>query len=294
MTTIGLVGAGAMGSALGAGWIAGGAVVVTCAAGRSERTRGLVDAAGIGTVADLDELVAASDMVVSVVPPGAALVAAGDVAAAATRTGARPLVVDLNAVAPTTVQQAQRTLAEAGCTLVDGSISGGPPRADAAPTRVYVSGPDAGDLGAVASPWLDVVRLDGPVGAASALKMCTASMYKGTRALVMQAMLTADAHGVLGEFCADTARAWPDDVPTWHIDIAMSATKAWRFVEEMHQIARTQGDAGLATELFAGVAAAYERAARTPLGHGAPEAVDRDATVDEVLAQLREAAPRRE
>lgn len=43
--------------------------------------------------------------------------------------------------------------------------------------------------------------------------MCTASMYKGTKALIMQAMLTADAHGVREEFLADTAREWPDDVP---------------------------------------------------------------------------------
>ena len=45
-------------------------------------------------------------------------------------------------------------LADAGLELVDGSISGGPPRADYT-TRVYLSGPGAEALAAAAPPWLD-------------------------------------------------------------------------------------------------------------------------------------------
>jgi len=157
---------------------------------------------------------------------------------------------------------------------------------------VYVSGPDVAAFLAAGNPRLDVVRLDGPVGAASALKMCTASMYKGTNALVMQALLTADAHGVREQFLADTAREWPDAVPTWHLDVAVAATKAWHFVDEMHEIARTQQAVGLSPELFEGVAAAYERATRTRLGTGSPEDVDRGAGVEDVLALLRSADPR--
>ena len=136
-----------------------------------------------------------------------------------------------------------------------------------------------------------MVRLDGPIGTASALKMCTASMYKGTKALEMQALLTADAHGVREEFLADTAREWPDAVPRWHLDVAVAATKAWRFVDEMQQIARTQSDVGLPAELFEGVAAAYTRAAETELGQSAPEDVDRASSVEDVMARLRDALP---
>lgn len=289
MTRIGLVGAGSMGSALGAGWAAGGAVVVTCLAGRTDRTRELAVAAGLGDVPSLDEVVAGSDLVVSVVPPAAARPAAEQIAAAAARAGVHPLVVDLNAVAPSTVRRIEELLAGAGCVLLDGSISGPPPRPNAAPVRVYVCGQRAAEFLAIPSPWLDVVALPGAVGAASALKMCTASMYKGTKALVMQALLTAEAHGVREAFLADTAQAWPDDVPGWHTDVAVAASKAWRFVDEMHEIARTQADAGLPAALFEGVAAAYERAARTELGHTDPEDVDRTAPVEAVLAALRDA-----
>ncbi|WP_375481181.1 HAD-IA family hydrolase [uncultured Jatrophihabitans sp.] len=281
MTTIGLVGAGAMGSALGANWIAGGAEVRTCVSGRSTRTRALVAAAGVQAVDTLHEVVTC-DLVVSVVPPGAALAAAGEIADAARAAGATPLVADLNAISPETLHAVAATLADAGLPVVDGSISGGPPTAGDH-TRVYACGARADE---VDGPWLDLVRLPGPIGRASALKMCTASMYKGSTALVLQAMVTARRHGVLAEFLDDTAREWPRDVPGWPHDVAVAATKADRFVAEMHEIAATQREAGLAPQLFDGVAAVYARATRTPLGGTAPEDLDRDATTEQILDKV--------
>jgi 3-hydroxyisobutyrate dehydrogenase-like beta-hydroxyacid dehydrogenase len=285
MVTVGLVGAGAMGSALGAGWV-GGARVVTSTVGRTPRTAALVASAGLTRLETFDDVLAASDLLVSVVPPGAALSAAQGIAEAARRVGARPLVADLNAVSPALVNQIAGVLAAAGLDLVDGAISGPPPAPDSRPVRVYVCGPRAGELAALPSPWLDVVRLSGPLGSASALKMCTASMYKGTKALVMQALMTAESFGVREEFLLDTSQVWPDEVPGWHRDVAVAASKAWRFVDEMHQIAATQRAAGLPAELFEGVAAAYARAATTALGQVAPEDIDPGVSVDEVLAGL--------
>ena len=270
-----------MGSALGANWLAGGAEVRTCVTGRSGRTAALVRAAGLRTVDTLHDVVTC-DLVVSVVPPGQALDAAREIADAARHARAAPLVVDLNAVSPETLHAVAGALADAGLDLVDGSISGGPPTPDR-PVRVYVCGPRADE---VRGPWLDVVRLPGPVGRASALKMCTASMYKGSTALVLQAMQTARRHGVLAEFLADTARAWPADVPGWPQDVALAATKAGRFVDEMHEIARTQAEAGLAPQLFDGVAAAYARVARTPLGARAPEDLPPHASAEQILDDL--------
>lgn len=279
-----MVGSGAMGAALGASWIAGGSRVLTCLAGRSPRSHDLARTAGIEVIAALDDVMG-SDLVVSVVPPGQALAVARDVAAAAGRAGAHPLVADLNAVAPDTVAQIAAVLGAQQLELVDGSISGGPPTAQRHP-RLYLSGPAADQVAAIPSPWVEIVRLDGDVGVASALKMCTASMYKCTTALILQAMLTAQHHGVLQLFLDDTARAWPDRVPHWHRDVALAATKAGRFVEEMRQIAITQVGAGQERQLFSGVAAAYARVSRSPLGRSAPESVDPDVSVDSVLAGL--------
>ena len=62
---------------------------------------------------------------------------------------------DWNAVSPATALELERILAAADLDLVDGSISGGPPRADYT-TRVYVSGAGAEALATGAPPWLDV------------------------------------------------------------------------------------------------------------------------------------------
>ena len=276
-----------MGSGIGSGWVAGGARVLTCVVGRSDRTRRLAEAAGLDLVATLDEVVAASDIVASVVPPASALSCAESIAQAAERRDVHPLVIDLNAISPSTARRIGARLGEVGCDLVDGSVSGAPPCSGSTPTRVYVSGPRAVEFVHLPNPWIDVVHLAGPVGAASALKMCTASMYKGTQALVMHALLTAEANGVREQFLDDTARRWPADVPHWHTDVAVAASKAWRFVDEMKEIARTQADAGLPAGLFEGVAVAYERAARTVLGHTLPEQVDPSATVNAVVSGLR-------
>lgn len=286
MGTVGVVGMGSMGSALAAGWVEGGHRVVVCLAGRSERTRHLAASAGVDVVDTLAEVVADADLVASVVPPGAALSVGQELAGAARASGARPLVADLNAVSPGTVRMVAASLAQSGCEVVDASVSGGPPGAGDT-TRVYLSGAAAADVLAVTNPRIDAVLLGPDVGTASALKMCTASMYKGTKALVMHALVTAEAHGVTDAFLADTARAWPDDVPRWPRDVAVASSKAWRFVDEMHEIAAAQHEVGLPIALFEGVAAAYLQASRSALGQSQPEDLPADVDAAAVVRALR-------
>ena len=127
MTTVGIVGTGAMGSALGARLRDGGCRVVACLAGRSERSRVFAAGAGIEELASLGDVLDAADAVLSVVPPEAALDVAAALATAAPQVGGRPLVADLNAVSPTTARRIGEVLRDAGLELVDGSISGPPP-----------------------------------------------------------------------------------------------------------------------------------------------------------------------
>lgn len=283
---VGLLGTGHMGAALGRALLNGGHDVRCALDGRSDRSRELATAAGLRDVGTLDRLVAAVDVVLSVVPPAQAGKTARDLAAAALRTGSTPLVGDLNAVAPQTVGEVGQLLTAAGCDLVDGSISSGPPTGPSKPARVYLAGPRAPQLAALTAPAVDWRLIDGPLGAASALKMCTASMYKGFTALALQAMVTARAYGVLDPFLADIAREWPEHVSGLHTSAALAATKAERFVGEMREIARAQAGAGLPAELFEGVAVAYDAVARSPLGRQTPEALDRAMPVEEVLAAL--------
>jgi len=114
---------------------------------------------------------------------------------------------------------------------------------------------------------IEPVVLGATVGTASALKMCTASVYKGLNALVTQAMRTAGRHGVLDQVLEDLARNGLGETA----GVARSATKAHRFVDEMLQIAATQADAGLTPALFSAFAEVYADVATTALADGDPE-----------------------
>jgi 3-hydroxyisobutyrate dehydrogenase-like beta-hydroxyacid dehydrogenase len=274
-----------MGSAVGAAYRDAGSRVVATVAGRSPRTAGLAEQAGLELLPDLDAVVGTAELVLSIVPPDRALEAAAAIAAAAGRTGSRPLVSDWNAVSPATVRLLGETLSAAGLELVDGSISGGPPRADYR-TRVYVSGPRAAALAEAAPAWIDARVVGDEVGLASAVKMCTASMYKGSTALLLHALATAQAHGVLPQVLDDLGDAFPRQIEHAGRQIAVSATKAERFVGEMQEIAATQQSAGLTPALFEAIAEIYGRVAATPLAAQAPEAVPASPELADVLEQL--------
>ena len=279
MTTIGIVSPGAMGSALGRAWVAGGARVVATAEGRSERTRSL--AHGIELLPTLAEVATTADVVVSVCPPGAADEVLTAVMGAA--SGARPLLADLNAVSPDTVAGLEQRATAAGFTLVDGSISGGPPQ-PGGDTMVYLSGTEASVLAELPAHGLRTRIVGEGVGTASAVKMCTASVYKGTTAVWLQALQTAHTLGVLEVVLADLAEEYPGAVTGAGRRIAVSTSKSARFVAEMEQIAQTQSSAGASGELFAGMAAVYRRLADTDLAALPPEEA---ATLTELTDVLR-------
>ncbi len=285
MRTIGVVSPGAMGSAVGEAYRATGARVIATASGRSARTVALAGQAGLELVGDLDSVVAAADLVLSIAPPDQALAIAAGLAAAADRTGARPLVSDWNAVSPATAREVERVLDAAGLELVDGSISGGPPRSDYQ-TRVYLSGARAAELAGTGPDRLDL-RVVGPdVGVASAVKMCTASVYKGYTALLAHALVTAHGHGVLSEVLDDLHHSFPRQVDRAARLLAVSTTKAGRYVGEMREIAATQASAGLTPALFDAMADVYARLAETTLAAETPESISEAPQLEAVLERL--------
>ena len=201
-------------------------------------------------------------------PPAAATAVLDDVIAAA--GDARPLLVDLNAVSPDTMTTLDARARGAGFSLVDGSISGSPPR-PGGDTMVYLSGAQADVLASLPADGIRTRVVGAEIGTASAVKMCTASVYKGTTAVWAQALQTAHALGVLDIVLADLAEEHPEQVTTAARRIGVATSKAHRFVGEMEQIAATQSAAGASGELFAAMAAVYRRLAATDLAALPPE-----------------------
>ena len=296
METVAVVSPGAMGSAVADALARGGARVVATLAGRSERTARLAKAAPLELLPDLGAVVQEADIVLSIVPPEAAPAAAAEIhrclralppaeqgePSGSEPQGRLPLFVELNAIAPTTV----REIAATGLELVDGSISGAPPWKPGR-TRVYLSGPRAREIAALPFEGVERIVVGDEVGSASAVKMSTASVYKGTTALLAQALRAAHANGVLELVLADLRSAAPELVANVERRLAFAAAKSGRYVGEMHEIAATQEAADLTPALFEAIAEIYGTIARTPLARANPEDVPSDLSIPVILDELR-------
>ena len=255
--TIGVLHPGEMGSAVGAAAMAGGARVLWASAGRGGATRARAEADGLEDAKTLARLAGESEVIVSVCPPAAALDVAREVAA----LGFRGTYVDANAVAPETTRKVGELVTATGATFVDGGIIGPPPRRPGA-ARLYLSGPGAADVaGMFRNGLLEAIPLDGPIGAASALKMAYAGWNKGSQALLMAVRALAMREGVDEALLGEWARSTPDLLQRSENAVAANSRKAWRFVGEMEEIAATFGAAGLPEGFHHGAAEVYRRLA---------------------------------
>jgi 3-hydroxyisobutyrate dehydrogenase-like beta-hydroxyacid dehydrogenase len=240
-TTIGLLHPGDMGGMVGACARNAGQRVRWASAGRSADTRARAAAAGLEDAGTVAALVAASDVVLSICPPHAAVDLAREVAAQ--RFGG--LFVDANAVAPATAREIAAIVEEGGATFVDGGLIGPPPRA-AGSTRLYLSGREAKRAVALfEGSALEAIAVNDLPGAASALKMAYAAVTKGTSALLMGVRALAAREGVDDALLAEWHRSQPDLPKRSEAAARDNARKAWRFVGEMEEIAATFEAAGL-------------------------------------------------
>jgi 3-hydroxyisobutyrate dehydrogenase-like beta-hydroxyacid dehydrogenase len=230
--------------------------VLWASAGRGPATQRRAQAADLTDVGTLPELIARSQLVVSVCPPHAAVEVAGTVAT----LGFGGIYVDANAVAPATARALGAMVERAGGRFVDGDLSGDRVRPDSA-TRLYVSGRAAGEVAAVFAPTdLEAVALAGDLAAASALKMCYAAWTKGTSALLLAIRAAAGAHGVDEALVAEWERTQPG-LAARSQAAAGTARKAWRFAGEMEQVAACLAEAGLPDGFASAAAEVYRRLA---------------------------------
>jgi 3-hydroxyisobutyrate dehydrogenase-like beta-hydroxyacid dehydrogenase len=254
-STVGVLHPGEMGSAVGKAAGLGGARVLWAPEGRSLKSHARARAAGFEDAADLGLLIGASDVVLSVCPPSAAL----DVARAVAARAYQGIYVDANAVSPATARAIAGIVEAGGAAFVDGGIVGPPPRARGT-TRLYLAGGDAARVGGLfEGSVLEAIVLDGPPGAASALKMAYAAYTKGSAALLMAIRALAVAEGVDRWLVAEWERSQADLPARSDQAARLSAPKAWRFAGEMDEIAATFAGVGLPDGFHRAAGAIYAR-----------------------------------
>jgi 3-hydroxyisobutyrate dehydrogenase-like beta-hydroxyacid dehydrogenase len=227
--TVGLLHPGDMGAAIGATLRDRGMRVLWASAGRGEETSARAAAAGLEDAGTVEALARSSDLILSVCPPHAALEVArsvGDFAGT---------YVDANAISPSSARAVAVTVGR----VVDGGIVG-PPPLQAGSTRLYLSGPEAPLVAELfAGSTVDARVVSEEIGAASAVKIAYAAWTKGTAALLLAVRSLARVEGVEQTLLEEWELSLPD-LPARSVRAAESAaTKGWRWIGEMEEIAAT-------------------------------------------------------
>ncbi len=263
---VAVIAPGMMGSGVGGRLAQNGIAVLTALHGRSEASVQRAESAGMLGATDAE--ITASDFILSIVPPGEALALAERLAPALRAAAKKPIYVDCNAVNPATVLRIARTIEETGATFVDGGIIGGPPTPGSKGTKIYVSGPAAPQVAALEAYGLEIKHQDGPIGAASAMKMSYAGITKGFTALGAAMMLAATRAGTADALRAELSASQPA-LHGW-LTRAMPKmySKANRWVAEMEEISGFIGEDPAAAQFFQAAARLYERIAADHEGPG--------------------------
>ena len=287
MRTIAIISPGNMGHAVGRLLGSRRFAVVTALAGRSARTRELAARAGIRDLGTIGAVVAAADLVLSILPPAAAVAAAEEAAAAMQASGATPPFADCNAIAPATTERIEKLIRGAGADYIDAGIIGGPPANGSGP-RFYASGPAAHLLQPLQGGGLVVRDLGGAVGRASALKMCYAAVTKGTSALQFAQLAAASRLGVDEALAGELAESQGAVYAAMRRALPRLPAKAPRWIEEMRQIAATFESVGVPGQFHHGAAVLYELLSATPFADEPEEAVDTSRSLETTVAALAE------
>ena len=284
-STVAILSPGDMGHAVGQRLREHELDVVTCLAGRSDRTRDLADKAGIRDVGTMEELVKQSDLVMSMTVSEAVPGLCRQVADAMRATGSDALFAECNAIAPQLARELEPVIVDAGGRYVDVSIIGGPPRPGYSP-HFYASGAQAAEFERLNDFGLTVLRLEGDVGQASGIKMCYAAMTKGSWALYTELLIAAELMGLTEPLLAEFKSGQEAVLQRMERTIPTVPPRSRRWVSEMEEIRDTFAGLGMTPQLFEGVADMYRFIGDTPLGEETPESRDRDRTFTDTIRQL--------
>lgn len=254
--TVAIIAPGAMGSGIGQRLAEHKVTVLTSLTGRSDSSVARARAAGMIGVADTQ--LTEADFLLSIVPPAEAVALARRLAPILRAANKKTIYVDCNAVSPPTAQQVADVIATTGCRFVDAAIIGGPPKPGSRYTTIYVSGESSHDVARLNDHGLIVKVLDGPLTAASALKMSYAGITKGFTALSATMMLAATRGGSAEALRAELEQSQPHLWAWINRQMPGMYSKAYRWVAELDEIADFVGKDHPEHAMFNAAARFYE------------------------------------
>jgi 3-hydroxyisobutyrate dehydrogenase-like beta-hydroxyacid dehydrogenase len=257
--TVAIIAPGSMGAAIGQRLTENKVTVLTSLTGRTEASARRAREAGMQPVEE--RTLAEADFLLSIVPPGEALALAQRLAPMLTAANKKPIYVECNAVSPPTMLKIANVIASTGSPFVGAGIIGPPPKPGSANTKIYASGPAANELNRLNDYGLIVRVLEGPLTAASALKMSYAGITKGFTALGAAMMLAATRGDSAQALKTELAESRPDLLRYLSNQVPAMYSKAYRWVAELDEIASFVGTDHAEHEMLAAAARLYDRLA---------------------------------
>jgi 3-hydroxyisobutyrate dehydrogenase-like beta-hydroxyacid dehydrogenase len=251
-STIGILYPGEMGSSFGKSLREAGFRVITTVDGRSPRTHRLCHESGLSVVDSLGEVIERSDIVMSLVSPGAAFSVARDVAANLDGSSRSPLYIDANSISPMTVARISEVLGRAAVDFVDASIFG---LAIQLRQRgaLYLSGSRAKEISDLFEPIMRVKVVGDMPGQASALKMIVSGIPKGLSALFLETMVFAQDMHLLNEAIEACDEIYPSIMEVIRRMLPTYPQHAARRCEELQEVEETMLISGLTPRIVGAV-----------------------------------------
>ena len=257
---VAVIAPGAMGAGTGARLVEHGLTVITSLTGRSAETIARAHKAGMRDASD--EEIASADLFLSILPPGEALSLAQRFAPRFKASNRKPVYVECNAISPPTVERIAAAIAPTGGPFVDAGIIGAPPRPDYDGPTYYASGPEAQRFAALAPYGLDIRVLEGPLSAASALKMSYGGITKGVTAIAAAMFLAATRGGSADALFQELKESQPHLLAWFSRQVPSMTPKAYRWIAEMEEVSGFASGNPETKDIYAAVARFYQHIAR--------------------------------
>jgi 3-hydroxyisobutyrate dehydrogenase-like beta-hydroxyacid dehydrogenase len=266
--TVVVIAMGEMGAGIAKRLMSRGARVRTSLRGRGEDSARRTREASAQIFEDDGALLDGADFILSVVPPAAARSLADRLEPALHAATRKPVYVDCNAISVATVTEIAAILAPSGCGFADCGILGFPPKGDDRGPRIYLSGPAAQEVAALARYGLDMRVIGGEIGKASALKCCYAALGKGVSAIAVLMILGAQRAGVDETLRKELVVNQPELSALLSRQLPGLYSKAHRWVAEMEEIAAFLNGTPGGETTYRGIAELYDRLAEAARQRG--------------------------
>jgi len=284
MAVIAVIAQGTMGSGVGRRLRESGAEVRTLLSGRSPASAERARAAGMVAAFDQHTLLDGADFFLSILPPGEAEPLARRLAPTLEALDRKPVYLDCNAVSPQTAIRIGEIIAPTGAHFVDAGIIGGPPRPGYKGPSIYASGEHVVEALPLRDWGINLRAIDGPIGAASAVKMSYAGITKGTTAITAAMLLGAARFGCAEALIAELSDSQPQMLARMRNGIPGMYDKAYRWVAEMEEISDFLEKNPPSRDMYAAIARLYDYLAAA---HAEPQPSRDNAirTLDRVLGR---------